>query len=338
MKLMFFVFILLLSCTSLQAQESFRIMFYNVENLFDTYDDPLKSDEDFLPGGNMKWNSWKYREKLKNITRVITAAGGMNSPAIVGLCEIENDSVLYHLTKQSPLRSQKYEYIITDSPDHRGLDIGLLYQRHQFKLISKKEYEIKFRNRKTGPSRNILHVTGRLINKDILDIFVCHFPSRSSGQLATENARIDAALLLREKIDSILKIRSNANIVIMGDFNDHPDNKSLAKVLSAKSIESTPKDDQLYNLFYFKKKKPEFGSYRYRGNWEILDQIIVNGHLLNNRSTSVKDKRGHIFKAPFLLDNDKQFGGKSPFRTNMGPRYIGGFSDHLPIYIDLLIN
>lgn len=337
MNLKYFAIFLLLSCTTLQAQESFRIMFYNVENLFDTEDDPLKSDEDFLPGGSMKWNSWKYREKLKNITRVITAAGGMHSPAIVGLCEIENDSVLYHLTKQSTLRAQKYEFIITDSPDYRGLDIGLLYQRHRFKLLSKKEYTINFRNRGTGPSRNILHATGQLINKDTLDIFVCHFPSRSSGQMATESARIDAAMLLRHKTDSILKVRGRANVVIMGDFNDHPNNKSLSKTLAARSMDSLPKEDQLYNLYYFKKKKPDFGSYRYRGNWEILDQIIVNGRLLTNQSTAIKDKKGSIFKAPFLLEKDERYGGHRPYRTNLGPRYIGGFSDHLPVYMDLIV-
>ena len=175
----------------------------------------------------MRWNEWKYREKLKNITKVITAVGGMYSPALVGLCEIENDSVLHDLTKRSALSAQGYDFIITDSPDERGIDVALLYQRHQFKLLEYTEYDINFSDKRTRPTRNILHVVGTLENKDTLDVFVGHFHSRVYGKLDTAQARTESAQVLRNKVDSILSARINPNLIIMGDFNDEPDDKSL---------------------------------------------------------------------------------------------------------------
>ncbi|MEA5129028.1 MAG: hypothetical protein VB074_12655 [Proteiniphilum sp.] len=329
-------FLLIIHNTGVVAQNDFRIMFYNVENLFDPHDDPLKEDDDFLPDGFVRWTPWKYWEKLRNITRVITAVGGMQSPALIGLCEVENDSVLFDLTKRSPLRAQEYEYIITDSPDDRGIDVALLYQRHQFRPLQTTEYEIRFSRKNIRPTRNILHVTGEVINGDTLDVLVCHFPSRSGGQRETEPARIEAATLLKRKTDSLFTLRENTHIIIMGDFNDHPNNKSLSQILDAKSLQSPLRRNRLYNLFYHRLKEPEFGSYKYQGKWDILDQFIVSGNLLmEESSTRVKNNEAYIFKADFLLEDDERYYGKKPYRTNVGPRYIGGFSDHLPVYMDL---
>ncbi len=339
MRLFLILCFSLFFCTrGIVAQNDFRIMFYNVENLFDTHDDPLKEDDDFLPDGFMRWTPWKYWEKLRNITRVITAVGGMQSPAVVGLCEIENDSVLFDLTKRSPLRAQEYEYIITDSPDERGIDVALLYQRHQFKPLQTSEYEIKFIRRNIRPTRNILHVTGEVLNGDTLDLFVCHFPSRSGGQRETEPARMETAALLKNKADSLFTLRENARIIIMGDFNDHPDNKSLSQILGARSIQAPLQRDQLYNLFHHHAKNPETGTYKYQGKWEILDQFIVSGNILTEEnSIHVKNNTAHIFDADFLLEEDERYYGRKPYRTSAGPRYIGGFSDHLPIYMDLSV-
>jgi endonuclease/exonuclease/phosphatase family metal-dependent hydrolase len=319
-------------------QTDFRIMFYNVENLFDTVDDPEKNDGEFLPSGTMNWQPWKYWEKLKNITRVITAVGGMQSPALIGLCEIENDSVIFDLTRRSPLRAQDYEYIVTDSPDERGIDVALLYQRHQFNLLEKNEYEIIFKDKTTRPTRNILHAVGKIIDNDTLDVFVCHFPSRSGGQRETEPARIDVATLLRNKVDSLFAIREKANIVIMGDFNDHPDDKSLFQTLKARSLNYHRSDKELYNMFFHRVKEKNFGTYFFQGRWEVLDQFIVSGNLLSeSNSVFIKGSKAHVFNPDFLLEEDKTFGIKRPYRTHLGPRYIGGFSDHLPIYVDLEI-
>ncbi|MBZ4651342.1 MAG: pulmonis MnuA nuclease-like [Proteiniphilum sp.] len=329
----------LASATLLFPQEPFRVMFYNVENLFDTQNDSLKEDEQFLPEGFMHWRPYKYWEKLRNLTRVITAVGEMHSPALIGLCEVENDSVLFDLTKRSPLRAQGYEYLVTDSPDERGIDVALLYQPHQFRLLERCEYEINFRQRDRRPTRNILHVAGEVINGKIIDLFICHFPSRSEGREVSEPARIDAAALLRRKCDSIFNSRESAHILIMGDFNDNPEEKSLSQVLAAKRSDGSPQHDELYNLFYSFDSKGEKGTYKYQGRWEIFDQFIVSGNLLTgDGGITVKKNSAEIFSAPFLLEEDKRYYGMKPFRTSQGPRYLGGFSDHLPIRMDLIIH
>ncbi|MGI6572062.1 MAG: hypothetical protein ACOX19_01235 [Fermentimonas sp.] len=314
-------------------------MFYNVENLFDTRDDPLKDDDEFLPEGFMRWTPSRYREKLRNITRVITAVGEMQSPALIGLCEVENDSVLFDLTRHSPLRAQGYEYLITCSPDERGINAALLYQRHQFKLLEWATYEVRFSRPDSRPTRDILHVVGQLVNTDTLDLFICHFPSRSDGQLATQPVRISAAKTLRGKVDSVLAVRIHPHCIIMGDFNDPPNSECLFGVLGAKRVKPPLRDDQLYNLFFDHLGQRERGSYKYQGKWEIIDQLIVNGSLLMEGSgVRVKNGEAIIFDAPFLLEEDEQYYGKKPFRTYLGPRYNGGFSDHLPVYLDLLID
>ena len=313
-------------------------MFYNVENLFDTKHDSLKNDSDFLPGGFMNWNNWKYWEKQRNIGRVITAVGGMHSPALVGLSEIENDSVIFDLTRRSPIRTQEYEYIVTNSPDLRGIDVALLYQRHQFKLLEKNEYELGLNNKDSRPTRNILHAVGQVISGDTLDVFVCHFPSRYGGQLESEGGRIDAAQLLRDKVDSLFAVRQDANIIIMGDFNDHPDDKSIYKVLKARSLNYHLDKHELYNMFFHSIKEKDFGTLKYQGQWGVLDHLIVSGNLLMGKENiRIDSNKAHIFKAEFLTEKDEKYGGTRPYRTNLGPRYIGGFSDHFPVYMDLII-
>lgn len=345
-RLFILLLLLILSFTEIVSQDNFRVMFYNVENLYDTLDDPLKDDNDFLPNGFMQWTPWKYWNKLRNITRVITAVGGMQSPALVGLCEVENDSVISDLINRSPLRAQGYEYVMTNSPDTRGIDVALLYQRHQFKMLESKEYEIGFSEKKRKPTRNILHATGLTINGDTLDVFVCHFPSRSGGQLETEQARIESSKILKSRVDSLLTEREFANIIIMGDFNDHPNDKSLSEVLQVYNIDSivngkspiNNSDRKLFNMIYSKDFDFENGTYKYQGQWEIIDHMIVSGNMLKKENPiNVNNNRAYIFKEDFLLEEDKRYYGKKPFRTNLGPRYNGGFSDHLPIYMDIFI-
>ena len=337
--LLFTIYVAMLLFSKIVAQDHFRIMFYNVENLFDTKHDSLKNDYDYLPGGFMNWSDWKYWEKQRNIGRVITAVGEMQSPALVGLCEIENDSVIFDLTKRSPIRTQEYEYLVTNSPDVRGIDVALLYQRHKFKLLENNEYELVFSKKDARPTRNILHAVGQVISGDTLDVFVCHWPSRYGGQLESEGGRIDAAQLLRNKSDSLFAIRQNANIIIMGDFNDHPDNRSIYKVLKARSLNYHLDKHELHNMFFHRIKERDFGTLKYQGQWNVLDQFIVSGNLLMEKeSVKIDNNEAHIFKADFLTEKDEKYGGIRPYRTNLGPRYIGGFSDHFPIYMDLIIN
>lgn len=323
---------------SVTAQENFRIMFYNVENMYDTKDNPHTYDDDLTPDGNLHWTNYRYWQKLNNISKVVSMVGEGKPPAIIGLCEVENDSVLFDLAKRAALQRHKYEYIITTSKDIRGSNVALLYQRDQIKILSKRSYRPLLADF-DRTTRDILHVTGKLVNGEILDLFVCHFPSRSEGIKKTRPFRIRCAELLKEKSDSILLIRKNANIIIMGDFNDYPHDVSMTETLNAHSLKAEPLSQNLYNMFCYETKEKNAGSYKYRGKWNFLDQFVVSGYLLGKLSkVSIKDKIAYVYSADFLLENDnKKYGGLKPFRTYSGYRYLGGYSDHLPIYMDLSV-
>ncbi|MDD4515948.1 endonuclease [Massilibacteroides sp.] len=311
-----FIFILILFSLSSAAQTDFRVMSYNVENLFDTEKSPDKNDSEFQPEGKRFWNKGRYYHKLQQIAKVISAAGEWDTPALVALCEVENDSVLTHLLKRTPLRKQDYRYCITTGKDERGINSALLYQRDKFRYIYHCEHQIPFSNPEKK-SRNILHVTGRIITQDSLDVFVCHFPSRYGGEKESEQARIDATKHLRHLTDSLHKERETCLILIMGDFNDIPQDKSLSFLVNP--------EPALFNLFYHAK-----GSHKYRDTWSQLDQIIVNSTLHQH----LKENSPHVFMPSFLLTKDKTWRGKRPLRTYHGYKYEKGFSDHLPIMAD----
>lgn len=324
-------------CSALLPQNNFKVVFYNVENLFDPNITPLKKDHEFLPDGDQHWTKYRYWEKLKNISRVVDSIGDGYPPAIIGMCEIENDSVLFDLCKRSPLKKHKYEYIITKSKDDRGINVALLYQRDEIKILSRKEYTPLFEENVDKHTRNLLHVTSKIINSDTLDIFVCHFPSRVEGIKRTQAYRIQVAKLLREKVDSLFLVRQNPNIIIMGDFNDYPDDFSIRYILDAKSINTKKYPENLYNMFLHRISNKDFGTYKYRGKWKVMDQFIVNGNLLKGKSkTRIKDFRADTYSASFMLEEDIKYGGLKPFRTYRGWTYVGGISDHLPIYFDLI--
>ena len=317
----------------LEAQESFRVMFWNVENLFDTQDDPVKNDNEFLPGATRNWTYSRYRDKLAKVAKTIVASGAERVPDLVGLCEVENDSCLEDLTRRSPLREAGYRYVMTDSPDQRGIDVALLYQRGSFKLLQYQSIRIPHDQVKKGPTRDILHVVGQVISGDTLDVMVCHFPSRSGGQAHSEPYRLLAAQVLRQKADSLMHIRQHPYLIIMGDFNDYPSDKSLRKVLCGKG--------DLLNLMAGMAE----GTYRYRGEWGIFDQFLVSDNVLAENE-NVKANKENVFtlienvkilRHSFLLEEDETYGGDKPFRTYNGMRYNGGFSDHLPIALHLFI-
>ena len=338
--LLLFHFLFLFAGT-MASQEQFRVMFYNVENLFDTEKEPNKNDNEFLPTGKKYWNNKKYYQKQNNLAKVITSIGEWSTPALIGMCEVENDKVLEHLTKRTPLKSQKYKFIVTDCDDLRGIDVALLYQPDQFKLLGHNAYKIHFKSKKKI-SRDILHAYGLIKNKDTLDVFVCHYPSRTGGEKQSEPDRIRASEVLREKADSIYRTRKHANIIIMGDFNDTPSNKSMATTLRAQNYKEYPKKNsrglQLYNLSFRFDKQAGKGTYKYQGNWEQLDQMIVSGRLLDNTSGCYTIPNNYkIYDADFLFTKDTSKGGKRPKRTYFGMKYEGGFSDHLPIYADFYI-
>ncbi len=313
----------------------FRVMFYNCENLFDTFDDSLKNDDEFLPNGAKHWTINKYYEKLSNISKVITAVGGWEPADIVGLCEVENHYVLEGLTQVAPLKNLNYKIIHFESPDKRGIDVALLYQASTFLPIKTQKLTVKFPSSMGRPTRDILYVVGKTKHKDTLHIFVNHWPSRWGGMLESEPKRRFVASFLRTKVDSIFATNNKANILIMGDLNDFPDNMSVMEDLKALTDFSDIKSNELYNLSYYLQEEKGKFSHRYQGEAGILDQMIISGALLNPEANFFTTKdNAHIYDADFLLEKEENFIGYKPFRTYIGYKYHGGYSDHLPPYLD----
>ncbi len=313
-----------------------RIMFYNVENLFDIYDDTLKIDEAFTPEGERHWNKGRFNKKLYNISKVITAIGQWELPEIVGLCEIENRFVLEQLINRTALKKFSYKIIHKESPDRRGIDVGFLYRKDKFKPISYEAINVTFPFAANKPTRDILYVKGYNNSNDTLHIFINHWPSRWGGQLETDRKRMFVASVVRKKVDSLFLADKNPNIIIMGDMNDYPDNKSVTEVLRAKHQYNEIEEEELYNLAYYLQEEKGKGTHKYQGEWGVLDQIIISGSLLmQNNSINMTKDDAHVFEAPFLLEQDKHYVGSKTFRTYIGFKFHDGFSDHLPVYIDL---
>lgn len=311
----------------------FRVMCYNVENYFDCVDDSLTRDEEYLPGGVRGWNYNRYVHKQYNIARVIAAVGEWDPPALVGLCEVESRRGLFDLVR-GPLKNLHYRFVHHDSPDARGVDVALLYLPEMFNILHDEAIRITFTDAPNHTTRDILYVSGRVPSGDTLHVFVCHFPSRLGGEMESAGRRKDAALILRNQIDIIQEKNAKANILIMGDFNDYPDNTSLHEVLQAYEPEEPYYQASLYNLMFPLHKEGK-GTHKHEAEWGALDQIIVSGQLLTHQQgfyTTSNDV--HIYSVNFLLEDDLKYLGKKPFRTYSGMKYVGGFSDHLPVYID----
>ena len=321
-------------CVVATAQTAFRVMEYNVENLFDTRHDTLKHDDEYLPGGLRGWNYERYSQKLAHIAQVVVGVGEWTPPALIALCEIENGHCLNDLTRYSQLRQLNYKIVHYESDDARGVDVALLYQAHRFRPIHSRPIRFVLPSGKT--TRDILYACGALPNGDTLHLFVNHFPSRLGGELESEPNRLFVAAQLRAAVDSVQAVDADALIMIMGDFNDYPDNRSMLEVLGAQPVagDSLP-DGQLYNLTYALHQSGAIGSYRHDGQWGMLDQIVVSGALLNgSKATQIAADAAQVFAPDWLLEPDKPLGTK-PFRTYVGMRFNGGYSDHLPVYVDV---
>lgn len=326
-------------CPTLYADSPFRVMFWNVENLFDTQHDTLKNDKEFLPDALRHWNYHRYKTKLANIARVITAVGEWTPPALVGLCEVENDRVLRDLTRYSPLKEQGYRYVMTHSADERGIDVALLYQRDRFKLLSSSSFSPGLPTPQSRPTRDILHVSGQLLTGDTLDVLVVHLPSRSGGEKQSEPYRLFVAQKLKATADSLINTRSHPQLVIMGDFNDYPTNRSVTEVLKATTPPTQPESGRLYHLLACQAQSSDFGSYKYQGEWGLLDHLIVSGTLLQPQGNMFTDaEHANVARLPFLLTKDEKYGDVQPFRTYYGMKYQGGYSDHLPVYVEFMFN
>lgn len=306
--------------------QAFAIAFYNVENLFDTEDDPDKDDAEYLPDSKLQWSNERYTTKQKHLAQVIEA---MAFPSVLGVTEIENDKVLQDLVEQPALKKHSYQFVHFESPDERGIDVALLYKSTDFKVKSKQIIPIKF-PRSTDKTRDILQVTGTLRGQS-LTLFVNHFPSRRGGQDDSEPKRIYVAQQLKTAIDATLAQDPKMGIITMGDFNDTPSDISMSQTLAAVPWESTSTSSSpiLYNLAANIDTDTE-GSIYYKG-WSVFDQIIVSSNLMDKM-----DKSQTIFKKDFMVYRDKQ-GRELPNRTYTGPIYRGGYSDHFPVIVNMYI-
>ncbi len=311
----------------IKCKKNILIVHYNVENLFDTIDDPHKNDNEFLPDGRKHWTSKRYNDKLQKIAKVISSIDKNKLPDFVSLVEIENNTVLVDLVAQDVLKNAKYKIIHHESPDARGIDCALFYNPKSFNLIKSTFYKVQMNDNKQFKTREILYAYGTIKSKENIHIFVNHWPSRRGGLEKSRPKRALAAQVLRHAVDSILKINANAKIIIVGDFNDETDNQSITKVLGTRDSSSP-----LFNMAEADDMK-NIGTYHYwkTNEWNMIDQMIISKGLLNAKTGLVtKDKSMNIYRADYLLHKNTD-GEKVPAKT-YGRKYYGGYSDHLPVY------
>lgn len=324
-----------------QKKRNFRvhtIAFYNVENLFDTVNDPKKNDE-ASPIMELKTDRDKiYSKKLENMAIAISKIGfktSKNSPAIIGICEVENRKVVEDLANHSALISKNYGIVHFDSPDERGIDVALMYQKSLFQPISSSSHEIKLLNSngERDYTRDVLLVSGFLEN-DLIHVLVNHWPSRSGGEARSRSKREAAAAVNKKLIDSLQFKDANAKIFLMGDLNDNPTNSSLKKILKTKGERERVRTKDLFNPMESLFKKG-LGSNAYRDGWSLFDQIIVSASLIEKDYSSFRFYKAGIFNEQFLINQKGQFKGY-PFRSFTWGGFTNGYSDHFPVYINLI--
>ena len=315
----FLLLIFLISIGHMEAQRV-SIMSYNCENAFDTLHDEGFQDEEYMPEGNRHWTRHRMIEKLKNIGKVIVAADMQRPIDIVCLEEVENDTVLTYLTRRTALATLGYEYIMTHSEDHRGIDVALLYSPLTFRPISHNSIRVET----STPTRDVLHVCGTTggSRKDTLDIYVVHLPSKLNGKESERNRQmvVDA---ITASTDSVFQERKDAKIIILGDFNDGPESELMQH--NFKGFTNLAKQYSSKN----------HGSYKYQGAWDTIDQILISEALVHRKTKGLHYHDANVLNLPFLLEPDTQYGGEKPKRTYIGYRYNDGFSDHLPVVLRL---
>ena len=334
---------ILLSWTSIACAQSHQykvsiIAFYNLENLYDTIDDPNKSDEEFLPGGNKHYTSEVYLDKLGKLSEVLSQVGTDKSPdgwAILGCAEIENDRVLQDLISQPKLKERNLKIVHYDSPDLRGVDVGLLYNPKYFNPEHSEPLFVELHDPDGSIryTRDILYVKGNF-NGEPLHIFVNHWPSRRGGEEASAPGRAKAAGIVRQKMDSITAIDPKAKIVGMGDLNDDPVSPSVAKVIGSKGEKSEVQPGGMFNP-WVKPYKEGIGTLAYNDSWNLFDQIMISYGFLDQHQSGWFYREWHIFSKPWMMQTDGRWKGY-PKRTYDFDRYAGGYSDHFPTYLVLL--
>lgn len=339
---LFLLTVTFLNASLLHAQKKqylvTAIAFYNLENFYDTEDDPKTRDEDFTPNGAYHYTEKIYHKKLHNLATVIAQLGTdvtPDGPAIIGHAEVENAKVLQDLVDQPEIANRKYRFVQFNSPDARGIDCALLYNPKYFTVIHAEALytNIKAYGEKGGKTRDVLHVTG-LLNGDTTHVFVNHWPSRRGGEAASAPLRAIAAGVSKKIIDSLMKLNPETKVILMGDLNDDPNNASVTKVLGAKSNRNKMGISDLYNPFtaFFNQG---IGTLGYNDAWNLFDQIMLSGSYLKGSGQGWKFYKAEVFNKEFLKNSFGQYKGY-PHRSFSGTTWIDGYSDHFPTLVYLI--
>ncbi len=313
--------------------------FYNLENLYDTINDPSKDDEEFLPGGARLYNSEVYNDKLGRLAHVLSEMGKDRSPdglALVGVAEIENDTVLTDLVKQDRLKDRHWKFVHYNSPDVRGVDVGLLYNPKYFSVLNSAPLFVQLPggSKEAFFTRDVLYVKG-MLGQDTVHVFVNHWPSRRGGEERSAPARAAAAMVCKKRVDSLTALDPNVKIIVMGDLNDDPISPSLTEVLKAKGKMEDVKAPEMFNpwVWYYKKG---LGTLAYQDSWGLFDQIVLSAGWLPKEQKGFHYYKANIFNQEFMVQKTGKYHGYAK-RTYDGNTYNYGYSDHFPTYITMLM-
>lgn len=342
-RIIFASFFVLCTTVIYSQKKEYRpavISFYNLENLFDTLDNTLINDEEFLPAGSKNYNTSIYLDKLDKLATVISQIGteiSPDGPVLLGVAEVENDTVLKDLVKNKLIEKRNYQIVHYDSKDARGIDVGLLYNPKYFTVEASNNLYVQLPggSKDAYYTRDILWVKGKL-DGETVHIYVNHWPSRSGGEKRSAPGRNAAAQVCRNHIDSIARLEPNAKLIVMGDLNDDPTNESVAVILNAKGNQSQLSKGGLFNPWTDLYKKG-IGTLAYQDAWGLFDQIIISQAWLDKNQKGFFYYQPYIFNKQYLVENNGRYKGY-PMRTWDGNTYRGGYSDHFPTYIVFLKN
>ena len=321
-----------------QEGEGMRVAFWNFENFFDPFVDSTRVYNEFTENGGQHWTKSRFYKKRNNMYKAILGISDNEPLAVLGIAEIENEYVLKMLFNQTPLKTHNYRIVHYEGDDKRGIDVAMVYCIDKLQLIYTEPIKVRNPKNPKYKTRDILYAKFYDRRGDTLHVFVNHWPSRYGGERETIKLRALAANTLKHKVDSLVFLHQTIpKIIIMGDFNDTPEDPSIKDVLCAKPLDETAENDVLVNLFTDGKHLGFEGTLKHQYNWQIYDQIIVSKSLIDNdKGLSYKKNSAQIYHGDFLFEKDESFGGVKLFRTYVGPKYFGGYSDHLPVYIDLI--
>ncbi len=322
-----------------QSKKKFQsalVGFYNLENLFDTIDDPNIRDEEFLPNGKNRWNTEKYMHKLEQMSKVISKIGTDINPdglAVLGISEVENKKVIEDLIHTPRLAGRHYKIVHRNSPDRRGIDVAMIYNPKYLEVTGVKMYRLHIKDMPDFRTRDQMLVSG-ILQGDTFYFVINHWPSRYGGEKRSRPLRNAAAALTRHIVDSLLNRNSHAKIIVMGDLNDNPTNQSVLKIMDAKGDRDKLKKGEFYNPMY-KFYKKGIGTTAWRDTWSLFDQIFLSPELVKRDFTSWRYYKTKIFNKHFMQQQEGKFKGY-PYRTFAGGTWLGGYSDHFPVYVILI--